>query len=332
MLIDVTPGSRQRVREPWTLEKLYHERCLALGSAINTSSLGPYNSALNSYITFCKIHNFPVKPTADTMSYYTVFMSSHIKPDSVSSYLSGICNRLENFFPDVREVRNSPMVSRTLKGCKRLKGSAVNRKSPLSQDNICHAIKKLGQSSDYDDCLFLTILVTGFNGLLHLAELSMPDSKKAHNWRKVVRRTTVEWLPEGYAFFLPAHKADTAFEGNKVIIPSDDDPTFNPLPVFPSILSSQRRSAPCPPCLVGNRSQKCPHAHLVYEKTATNIPRQENRRTIDASRGCYRSHRARHAPVPYTGMWLLVLCRIQDIHSKESCHPSSHDRHSSSSI
>ncbi len=232
MLIDVTPGSRQRVREPWTLEKLYHERCLALGSAIDTSSLGPYNSALNSYITFCKIHNFPVKPTADTMSYYTVFMSSHIKPDSVSSYLSGICNRLENFFPDVREVRNSPMVSRTLKGCKRLKGSAVNRKSPLSRDNIRHAIKKLGQSSDYDDCLFLAILVTGFNGLLRLAELSMPDSKKARNWRKVVRRTTVEWLPEGYAFFLPAHKADTAFEGNKVIIPSDDDPTFNPLPVF----------------------------------------------------------------------------------------------------
>ncbi len=124
------------------------------------------------------------------------------------------------------------MVSRTLKGCKRLKGSAVNRKSPLSRDNIRHAIKKLGQSSDYDDCLFLAILVTGFNGLLRLAELSMPDSKKARNWRKVVRRTTVEWLPEGYAFFLPAHKADMAFEGNKVIIPSDDDPTFNPLPVF----------------------------------------------------------------------------------------------------
>ncbi len=104
MLIDVTPGSRQKAREPWTLEKLYHERCLALGSAIDTTTLGPYNSALNSYITFCKLHNFPVQPTIDTMSYFIVFMSSHIKPESVSSYLSGICNRLENFFLDVREV------------------------------------------------------------------------------------------------------------------------------------------------------------------------------------------------------------------------------------
>ncbi len=98
MLIDITPGSRQKAHEPWTLEKLYHKRCLALGSAIDTATLGPYNSALNSYITFCKIHHFPVQPTVDTMSYFIVFMSSHIKPESVSFYLSGICNRLENFF------------------------------------------------------------------------------------------------------------------------------------------------------------------------------------------------------------------------------------------
>ncbi len=50
MLIDVTPGFRQRVREPWTLGKLHHERCLALGSAIDTSTLGPYHFALNSYL------------------------------------------------------------------------------------------------------------------------------------------------------------------------------------------------------------------------------------------------------------------------------------------
>ncbi len=59
MLIDVTPGSRQKAHEPWTLEKLYHKRCLALGSAIDTATLGPYNSALNSYITFCQNTSFP---------------------------------------------------------------------------------------------------------------------------------------------------------------------------------------------------------------------------------------------------------------------------------
>ncbi|PBK84920.1 hypothetical protein ARMGADRAFT_1088069 [Armillaria gallica] len=166
------------------------------------------------------------------MSYFIVFMSSHIKPDSVSSYLSGICNWLENFFSHVCEVRNSTIVSCTLKGCKRLKGTAIKRKSPLSHDDIRHAIKTLGNSSDYEDCLFIALLVTGFNGLLCLAELSMPDKKKARNWRKITRRTTVKWLPQGYAFFLPAHKADTTFEGNRIITPTDEDPTFSPLPIF----------------------------------------------------------------------------------------------------
>ncbi|PBK81117.1 hypothetical protein ARMGADRAFT_1048865 [Armillaria gallica] len=129
------------------------------------------------------------------MSYFVIFMSAHIKPDSISTYLSRICNHLENFFPNICEVRNSPIVSCTLKGCKRLKGSEVKCKSPLSHDDIRHAISTLGLSSDYDDCLFLALLITG------------------------------------YAFFLPAHKANTAFEENKVIIPTNDDPTFNPLPI-----------------------------------------------------------------------------------------------------
>ncbi len=116
----------------------------------------------------------------------------------------------------------------------------------------------------------------------------MPDSKKARNWRKVVRRTTVEWLPEGYAFFLPAHKADTAFEGNKVIIPTTTRPHIQSSPSFPSILSSQRRSASCPPsALWVTAAGSVPTRTWFMKKPATNIPRQENRRTIDASRGCY---------------------------------------------
>ncbi|PBK98159.1 hypothetical protein ARMGADRAFT_1043994 [Armillaria gallica] len=187
MLINVNPGSRQKACEPWTLEKLYHERCLALGSAIDMSTLGPYNSALNSYITFCKIHNFPIKPTGDTMSYFVVFMSAYIKPDSVSTCLGSVTALKTSFLTFARSGT-----------CQLLKGSKVKCKSLLSHDDIHHAISTLGQSSDYNDCLFLALLVTGFNGLL-----------------KIIHRTSIEWLPEGYAFFLPVHKADTAFEGNK---------------------------------------------------------------------------------------------------------------------
>ncbi|KAL1942047.1 hypothetical protein VTO73DRAFT_6577 [Trametes versicolor] len=49
-----------------------HERAIALGHALDKSTT--YSSALNSYLTFCKIHSFPVDPTPDTLSFFVTFM------------------------------------------------------------------------------------------------------------------------------------------------------------------------------------------------------------------------------------------------------------------
>ncbi|PBK69279.1 hypothetical protein ARMSODRAFT_844066, partial [Armillaria solidipes] len=204
------------------------------------------------------LHHLPVLPTEDTLSYYVVYMCAHIKPDSVDSYLSGICNRLENFFPNIRTIRTSMLVSRTLKGCKRLRGSEVHRKLPLSRDDIRRAIATLRPSLDHDDKLFLTLLVTGFNGLLRLAELSMPDTKKLRNWRKITRRSTVEWVPLGYSFLLPAHKADVTFEGNRIIIPASDDASINPSPIFHNYLVSRDERFPVHPGLWVTSAGKTP--------------------------------------------------------------------------
>src|SRR5437016_1969194 len=106
----ITSGipSRQPARVAWTRERLIHERALALGQAIDMSTWKNYSSALNSYLNFVCLHDFPVDPTPDTLSFFTVYMSHHIKPDSVDTYLSGICQQLEPFFPDVRKHRKSP--------------------------------------------------------------------------------------------------------------------------------------------------------------------------------------------------------------------------------
>jgi hypothetical protein len=109
-------------QQPWTHEHLVHERAIALSHAIDRSTKSTYNSATNSYLTFCHLHHRPVDPTPETLSFFTVFMCHHINPKSVNNYLSGICNNLEGHFPDVRSTRNSPLVSRTLAGCKRLYG------------------------------------------------------------------------------------------------------------------------------------------------------------------------------------------------------------------
>ena len=68
------------MRVPWTRERLVHERTIALGCAIERSSLASYSSAFHSYMSFCFAHGFSLEPTPDTLSFFMVYMCHHIKP------------------------------------------------------------------------------------------------------------------------------------------------------------------------------------------------------------------------------------------------------------
>lgn len=206
--------SRQPTQTACTLERLVHERSIALGSAIDSTSAYTYGSALNSYIEFCHLHNFSIKPTIDTFSFYVVFMSRHIDPHSVDSYLSSICNQLEDHWPEVRNVRKSPLVSKTLKGCKRLWGREIKRKLPLSHDQLNAAANSLPPSPSYDNILWIVMLFPGFFALLRLGKMVMHNNPKLCNPRKYVRCLTAKISPSHYKFLLPGCKADPLFEGS----------------------------------------------------------------------------------------------------------------------
>lgn len=66
------------------------------------------------FVFDCNLHSFPIDPTPDTLSLYTVFMCHYISLRYVSSYLSGITNQLKPFFPDVWLSTQIPLVSHTL--------------------------------------------------------------------------------------------------------------------------------------------------------------------------------------------------------------------------
>ena len=102
--------SRQPCQEVWSRDWLLRERAIALGKAIDTSTLNSYSSALNSFLNFVCLHDFPVEPTPDTLSFFAVYMSHQIEPKSVLNYLSGICQQLEPYFPNVRTSCLSPLV------------------------------------------------------------------------------------------------------------------------------------------------------------------------------------------------------------------------------
>lgn len=241
-------SSRQPQREPWTIERLISERAIALGSALSEGSHTTYSSALQSYLAFCKSHIRPVEPTEDTLSFYVVYMSRHINPSSVQTYLSGICNQLEPFYPLVRQARNAPLVSKTLKGCKKLYGKPVSRKAPLSVANLSSAVSMYGESLDHDDSLFLSQLLCGFFGLMRLGELCWPDKKSLQDWRQVIMRHTVTWFDSGFGYLLPGHKGDKFWEGNQIVIQKRND-SVDPYAAFTRYLQSRDRRFPHNPQL-----------------------------------------------------------------------------------
>jgi hypothetical protein len=219
-MIRGTRKARQPVREVWSRERLVHERAIALGNALDRSTLSNYSSALNSYLNFVKLHDLAVEPTPETLSFFTVYMCHHVNPRSVNTYLSGISQQLEAHFPTVKEARNSTIVRRTLQGCMRMKGTATIRKRALTLDDLQLVINHYHISPTHDDLLFVAMLVTGFFGLLRLGELVFPNDVSLQNWKKVTRRNTVTIQDDFYEFLLPGHKADRFFEGNKIMIPA----------------------------------------------------------------------------------------------------------------
>jgi hypothetical protein len=105
-----------------------------------------------------------------------------------------------------------------LQGAKRRYGVATSRKLPLTTANIITVFDAYGPSPAHDDLLFTTQISTGTNCLMRLGELTWPDKLALRDYRKVSMRHSVQFLPEGVSFWLPGHKADKFFEGNRLII------------------------------------------------------------------------------------------------------------------
>jgi hypothetical protein len=100
------------------MQQLNFELAINLGLAMDRATHDTYSSALNSYLTFCWLHDINIEPTQQTLALFVTFQSAHINPKSVDSYLSGIANQLELHFPYVRANHKSALVSCALQGMK----------------------------------------------------------------------------------------------------------------------------------------------------------------------------------------------------------------------
>ena len=212
------PRSRQPAHESWTHNQLLHECAIALGHAIDHSTAQTYNSHLQSYLTFCKIHHFEIESTADMLSFYVIFMCHHIDPRSVSTYLSGICNTLEPHFPAVCATCNGTLVTKTLTGLKKLHAShSPTCKQPLDHADLISLFDHYNSGS-YDDNLFLALVMTGFSSLMHVGEFTQLDSISRCSPTKLTLHHTCHLMPSNYSFMLPYHKGNRFFDSNMILV------------------------------------------------------------------------------------------------------------------
>jgi hypothetical protein len=213
-----TIPARQPSRQPWSRKQLVCKRALALSNAIDLSTRKNYGSACNSYLTFVRLHDFPVEPTPETLSFFVVFMSHHISPRSVKTYLSGLVNQLQPYYPDVLTARHSRLVKQTLAGCLKLRAEPTDRKEALTLADVTRVLTHFGDTPNHDNLLFIAMFLSAFFALHRLGELAFPDDAAIRDWRKVIRRTSVTLHPDRYGYTLTSHKADRQFQGCKVVV------------------------------------------------------------------------------------------------------------------
>ena len=269
-MLTISSSSWQPPQLPWTLDCFVGECTIALGSALDPSTQQTYSSHLQSYLSFIKLHKFPLWPTPDTFSFFVVYMSAHIDPCSISQYLTGICHNLQYLFPDIHQVRLSPLVSHTLARCRKHFSVPVTHKSPLTPEHLCHIAQGIS-SMMHGELLFTTLLFCGFFGLHRLGKLVWPDHIASHSWRKVICQSSVQCTSTTFSYVLPTQKTDRFFEGNTVLIAHWSD-NLNPFHTFVSYLASHDWSFTLQPALWLTASGQVPTHHWFIHRLHTTLP------------------------------------------------------------
>ena len=103
----------------------------------------------------------------------------HVSPYQPSIYLH-ICLRdmqlARTSLPNVHSLHLDPLVMRTLSGMKKLQGRFTPCfRCPMSEEDLDKLFSQ-HDTDNYDDCLFMAIILSSFHTLLRIRELTQPDS------------------------------------------------------------------------------------------------------------------------------------------------------------
>ena len=113
-------STRQSHRETWSLERLQLEHVVAPGASLERSTLKTYASAFHHFAKSM------VSRSVRCPQLHSVYVSPHSANCGRIISIWDLC-RDGGFWPDVREIRKSYLVTKTLAGCLKLHGVPPHR-------------------------------------------------------------------------------------------------------------------------------------------------------------------------------------------------------------
>ena len=228
-------------------------------------------------------------PTPESLSLFVVYMCAHIQPSSVCAYLSRICHSLKDAFPEVRAHQNSHLVTCTLAGCFKQATAPVHCKCALSFDDLQLMLNMYATSTAYNDKLFLTIVFTAFWALLRLGEMVVPDSIALQSLRKQSLRYLLSITDASFTFFLPTHKADWLYKGNKIMVLARTH-NLNPIPIFSRYITAHNSMHSLKPFLWVREDGSPPTRSWFMMCFHHHFPKDMGRHSLQAGRAGWQSN------------------------------------------
>ncbi|KAH7913464.1 hypothetical protein BJ138DRAFT_1146041, partial [Hygrophoropsis aurantiaca] len=242
-MLSLSKNSRQPIRESWSRERLEHERAIALAFADS------YSSSLDTYLRFCALHHIDPEPTPDTLSHFAASLLPLIGQKYLKSDISDIVSDLKPFYPQLRTIRSSVIVKRTLSGSRHRLRGLIKRKVPLMKPDILRVTQELPRPWSFDDTLFIVLLQIGFFGLLRIGDLVRPDDPARQSFR-IPFRLTASVNSEALQFRIRHTITEGSNEGDLIQVRRNLlDSDLDPLDLFRAYLQARDNRFPIHPYL-----------------------------------------------------------------------------------
>lgn len=200
-----------------------------LHASLALSTHSSYSSAARSFTHFALLYHCLspdgcLLPASEhTLMLYTTFLAYTHKPQSIKVYLYGVRNlHLEHGLPD--PLTDALQLRRLLRGIKRLKGSAVDSRLPITP-SLLRSFHCLLCTS-YDHLMLWAAILTAFFSFLRSSELL------------ALQHSEVTRLAEGYHLSIKASKTDPFRQGATVLLSGSADPTLCPVAALDHFLAA----------------------------------------------------------------------------------------------